>query len=217
MQKTQELWVQSLGRENPLEEKMATHSSILAWKIRGQRRLACYMGLQRVRHNWTTEHSLTQREHNEQRLTFGCNARGPAFPHLFFGLLLRPLYNTISCQPVVFCFPLSMNPYCLQDAWFPAPVPISLLIASYLPAITVLCLKQTKQFFCHFNEVWGRSRFIYSTHHLYIYLICSYNFFLSILAIFLTSASSNPLQFFFEWQYSIPCPTVSMHQKLLLN
>ena len=51
MQKTQELWVQSLGREDPLEEKMATHSSILAWKIRGQRRLACYTGLQKVRHN----------------------------------------------------------------------------------------------------------------------------------------------------------------------
>ena len=29
----QEARVQSLGREDPLEEKMATHSSILAWKI----------------------------------------------------------------------------------------------------------------------------------------------------------------------------------------
>ena len=34
MQETQETWVQSLGRENPLEEGMAaTHSSILAWEI----------------------------------------------------------------------------------------------------------------------------------------------------------------------------------------
>ena len=33
MQKTQETWVQSLGGEDPLEEEMATHSSILAWKI----------------------------------------------------------------------------------------------------------------------------------------------------------------------------------------
>ena len=30
MQKTQEMQVGSLGRENPLEEEMATHSSILA-------------------------------------------------------------------------------------------------------------------------------------------------------------------------------------------
>ena len=28
-----EMWVQSLGWEDPLEEIMATHSSILAWKI----------------------------------------------------------------------------------------------------------------------------------------------------------------------------------------
>ena len=33
MQETQETWVQSLGGEDPLEEEMATHSSILAWKI----------------------------------------------------------------------------------------------------------------------------------------------------------------------------------------
>ena len=29
----QETWVQSLGREDPLEKEMATHSSTLAWKI----------------------------------------------------------------------------------------------------------------------------------------------------------------------------------------
>ena len=33
VQETQETWVQSLGWEDPLEEAMATHSSILAWKI----------------------------------------------------------------------------------------------------------------------------------------------------------------------------------------
>ena len=33
MQKTQEMWVRSLGQEDPLEEGMATHSSILARKI----------------------------------------------------------------------------------------------------------------------------------------------------------------------------------------
>ena len=29
----QETWVQSLGREDPPEEEMETHSSILAWEI----------------------------------------------------------------------------------------------------------------------------------------------------------------------------------------
>ena len=33
VQETQEMWVQCLGWEDPLEKEMATHSSILAWKI----------------------------------------------------------------------------------------------------------------------------------------------------------------------------------------
>ena len=33
MQELQETWVQSLGGEDPLEEGMATHSGILAWRI----------------------------------------------------------------------------------------------------------------------------------------------------------------------------------------
>ena len=33
MLETQEMWVQSLGQEGPLEKGMATHFSILAWKI----------------------------------------------------------------------------------------------------------------------------------------------------------------------------------------
>ena len=30
-----ETWVQSLGWEDPLEKEMATHSSVLAWRIPG--------------------------------------------------------------------------------------------------------------------------------------------------------------------------------------
>ena len=29
----QDMWIQSLGWEDPLEKEMATHSSILAWKV----------------------------------------------------------------------------------------------------------------------------------------------------------------------------------------
>ena len=29
----QEMWIRYLGREDPLEEGMATHSSILAWRV----------------------------------------------------------------------------------------------------------------------------------------------------------------------------------------
>ena len=51
-----ETQVQSLGREDPLEKEMATHSSILAWKIpwmEAPGRLQS-MGSQRVGHNWVT-------------------------------------------------------------------------------------------------------------------------------------------------------------------
>ena len=33
MQETEETQIQSLGQEDPMEEAMATHSSILAWRI----------------------------------------------------------------------------------------------------------------------------------------------------------------------------------------
>ena len=35
----QETWVPSLGQEDPLEKEMGTHSSILSWRIPGQRSL----------------------------------------------------------------------------------------------------------------------------------------------------------------------------------
>ena len=42
MQEAQETWVWSLGQEDLLEEGMAIHSSILAWRSLGQRSLAGY-------------------------------------------------------------------------------------------------------------------------------------------------------------------------------
>ena len=54
----QETWVQSLGQEDPLEEGMATHSSVLAWRIPIDRGTwqASPWGL-RVRHDWVTNTS----------------------------------------------------------------------------------------------------------------------------------------------------------------
>ena len=49
----QETWVRSLDWEDPLEEGMATHSSILAWRIltdRGAWRATVHRG-HRVKHN----------------------------------------------------------------------------------------------------------------------------------------------------------------------
>ena len=48
-----ETWVQSLGQEDPLEKDMATHSSILVWRIPWTEEPGGLqsMGLQRVGHN----------------------------------------------------------------------------------------------------------------------------------------------------------------------
>ena len=48
-----ETWVQSLGQEDPLEKGMATHSSILAWRIPWTEEPGGLqsMGLQRVGHD----------------------------------------------------------------------------------------------------------------------------------------------------------------------
>ena len=51
-----ETWVRSLGREDPLEKEMATHSSILAWRILWTEKPGGLQstGSQRVGHDWVT-------------------------------------------------------------------------------------------------------------------------------------------------------------------
>ena len=64
MQETQETWVPSLGQEDPLEEEMATHSSILAWKILWTETLGGlqFKESQRVRHDWAQHSTATEEQ-----------------------------------------------------------------------------------------------------------------------------------------------------------
>ena len=57
----QETGVWSLGREDPLEKEMATHSSTLAWKIPWMEKPGRLQSMwsQRVRHDWATSLSLS--------------------------------------------------------------------------------------------------------------------------------------------------------------
>ena len=57
----QETWVRSLGWEDPLEEEMVVHSSILAWKIPWTEEPGELLstGSQSVRHNWTQSYKRT--------------------------------------------------------------------------------------------------------------------------------------------------------------
>ena len=62
-QEIQETQVQSLGREDPLEQKIVTKYSILAWKSHGQRSLVGYSPwgheeLDMTEHAWTPRAGL---------------------------------------------------------------------------------------------------------------------------------------------------------------
>ena len=63
----QETWVRSLGQEDPPEEGMATHSSILAWRIpHGQRSLVGYSPWGRKESDMTERLSTAQRRGSKQ-------------------------------------------------------------------------------------------------------------------------------------------------------
>ena len=68
----QETWVRSLGREDPLEKEMATHSSIPAWRIPRTEEPGRLQstGSQTVRHDWAT--SLKRRIESESEVAQSC-------------------------------------------------------------------------------------------------------------------------------------------------
>ena len=55
MLEIQETWVQSLAQEEPLEEGIATHSSILAWRLSWTEEPGELQSIesQRIRHSWS--------------------------------------------------------------------------------------------------------------------------------------------------------------------
>ena len=74
MQESQERWVQYLGQEDPLEKEMATHSSILAWRVSWTKEPGKLqsMGLQ----NWTQLKRLSVQAKVEE-LSFQPHLRVP--------------------------------------------------------------------------------------------------------------------------------------------
>ena len=73
-QGTQEMWVQSLGRDDPLEKEMAMYSTILAWKTPWTEEPGGLgsIGLQRVEHNLVAEH-IAQHINSEKYCTLTFN------------------------------------------------------------------------------------------------------------------------------------------------
>ena len=63
------MWVQNPGREDPLEEEMATHSNILAWKVSRTEEPGALqsMGLQK---HWTHLATKQQQQNTEGKNTY---------------------------------------------------------------------------------------------------------------------------------------------------
>ena len=71
MQELQETQVQSLGQKDPLEKSMATHSSILAWRIpwTGEPGGLQSTGSQRVGHDWNDLARMQARSSGGEKAT----------------------------------------------------------------------------------------------------------------------------------------------------
>ena len=102
MQETQEMQVQSLSWEDPLEEEMAIHSSTLTWRTRMDRGAwrAIVHGVETVRHVW---------------------ARAPVFHSLFHTLKILILFGLVKVAIISVCCLSSQLDYHLfmaKDALF---------------------------------------------------------------------------------------------------
>ena len=88
---TQETWVRSLGWEYPLEKGMATHSSILVWRISWTEEPGGLqsMGSQRVGQDWVT---------NTQFSLFFYHQSHQGIPNTF------PYYFKFMCSALYTCF-----------------------------------------------------------------------------------------------------------------
>ena len=117
----QETWVGSLGWEDPLEEEMATYSSILAWRVPwieepGELQSA---GSQRVGHDWGT--NTTEAQSLPKRVLGSADwspllallSRGLFFFFFFFGCTTEQTWSSVctatqSC--VTLCDPMDCSP-----------------------------------------------------------------------------------------------------------
>ena len=107
---TWETRVRCLDQEDPLEKEMATHSSILAWKIpltEEPGRLQ-FMGLQRVGHNWVSEVNGTELANKNYTMYLPVGAC--AHP-------VKPRKSTclpLACNQHIQQFKLSPNSLCMN-------------------------------------------------------------------------------------------------------
>ena len=92
MQETQETRVGSLGQEDPLEEEMAAHSSVLAGEFHGQRSLAGHSPW-----GWKEKDTTKAAEHTGTRAI--CSGLFSSSPRHFLQLVTQPTKLTCKLHP----------------------------------------------------------------------------------------------------------------------
>ena len=123
----QETQVRSLGRESPMEEKMATHSRSFAWKIPWIEEPGGLqsMGSQRIGHDWMTS-TFSGVKQSEISYTY-------AYVHFFFFWDLFP-----PCKPLVpcaICRFLAITYFIYSSAYM--SITISQFITPFNPLVTL--------------------------------------------------------------------------------
>ena len=116
----QETWVQSLGQEHPLEKEMATHSSILAWRIPWSVEPGGLqsMGLRRLQNDWAAN-TFAHFHGRQVRISRSrIQVQGGLFPN--------PLFLTLY-------YALNGNPSAI-DQWLPN-VKVKMLVAQSCPTL----------------------------------------------------------------------------------
>ena len=101
MQEMHDTWVQSLGWEDPLQEGMATHPSILAWEIPWTEEPGGLqsMVLQRVGHDWLTKHNSQNSKYirSEYLTNWIWKRRWKSFSEIFPWLMFRKTGFSFIC------------------------------------------------------------------------------------------------------------------------
>ena len=132
----QETWVQSLGREDTLEKGMATHFSILAWRIPWTEepgRLQS-MGSQRVWHDWATN------THTQTNIHSPLKSTGWNLFHLFCKTII--FFSVVSLK--LFRGGFGMAACCIEDFIFFTPKFVDYYLSYFHLELMVFWLELAK-------------------------------------------------------------------------
>ena len=114
----QETWVRFLGWEEPLEKEMATHSSILAWRMPWMEEPGGLQstGLQGVGHDWVPSRSLSLLTCIYQAYFLVQKAEDLIFNITFFASAI--LSEVITSKKIILLFDLCLYKFYLMGVYF---------------------------------------------------------------------------------------------------